>query len=88
MSEIERQLEEIARLIRIDVVTMIHKAGDGHPGPALYAAPARKGYFPQSELIHLRSLESFLQGHPDMNNIPGIDSTSGSILANYWRKHK
>ena len=31
------QLEEIARLIRIDIVTMIHKAGDGHPGPALSA---------------------------------------------------
>jgi len=114
-----RQLEEIARLIRIDVVTMIHKAGDGHPGPALsatdlitalyfhilnvdpknpdwenrdrfilskghacpalYAALARKGYFPRSDLVGLRSLESHLQGHPDMNKTAGIDSTSGSL---------
>ena len=88
MSKIERQLEEIGWFIRIDVVTMIHKADDDYVCPALYAAPARRGYFPQSVLIHIRSLESFLQGHPDMNKTPGVDSTSGSILANYWRKHK
>jgi transketolase len=114
-----RELQEIARLIRIDVVTMIHKAGDGHPGaalsaadlitalyfhvmrvdpanpkwqdrdrfilskghacPALYAALARKGYFPRDDLVGLRSLGSHLQGHPDMNKTPGIDSTSGSL---------
>lgn len=114
-----RELEDIAREIRIDVVTMIHRAGDGHPGaslsatdlitalyfevmnidpadpqkadrdrfilskghacPALYAALARKGYFSRDELPGLRSLESRLQGHPDMNKIPGVDCTSGSL---------
>jgi transketolase len=38
MNEAIRRLEDIARLIRIDIVTMIHKAGDGHPGAALSAA--------------------------------------------------
>ncbi len=113
------ELEEIACQIRIDIITMIHKAGDGHPGgslsvtdmitalyfevmnvdpkhpekpdrdrfvlskghacPALYAALARKGYFSRDELPRLRSLESHLQGHPDMNKTPGIDSTAGSL---------
>jgi len=114
-----RELEEIARLIRIDIVTMIYRAGDGHPGPALsatdlitalyfhgmdvdpahpdredrdrfilskghacpalYAVLARKGYFPRADLSGLRSLGSHLQGHPDMNKTPGVDSTSGSL---------
>jgi len=119
MDDTIRRLEEIARLIRIDVVTMIHKAGDGHPGaalsatdlitalyfqvmnvdpanpdkkdrdrfilskghacPALYAALARKGYFPRADLVRLRSLDCHLQGHPDMNKTPGVDFTSGSL---------
>ena len=110
---------EIARLIRIDVITMIYEAGDGHPAPALsatdliaalyfdimkvdprnptwedrdrfilskghacpalYAALARKGYFSRSDLAGLRSLESGLQGYPDMNKTRGVDSTSGSL---------
>lgn len=114
-----RELEEHARQIRIDIVSMIHKAGDGHPGaslsvtdlvtalyfavmnadpnrpkkadrdrfilskghacPCLYAALARRGYFSRDELTGLRSLESNLQGHPDVNKTPGIDSTSGSL---------
>jgi transketolase len=114
-----RNLESTARQIRIDIVTMIHKAGDGHPGaslsvtdlitalyfdvmnvdpsmprkvdrdrfilskghacPSLYAALARRGYFSREELPGLRSLESRLQGHPDMHKTPGIDSTSGSL---------
>jgi transketolase len=114
-----QELEEIARLIRIDIITMIYKAGDGHPGPALsvadlitalyfnimridpqepdweerdrfilskghacpalYAALARKGYFPHSDLSGLRSIGSHLQGHPDMNKTPGVDATSGSL---------
>lgn len=114
-----QELEEIARLIRIDVITMIYKAGDGHPAPALsatdliaalyfnimkvdpcnpdwenrdrfilskghacpalYSALARKGYFSRSDLTGLRSLRSHLQGHPDMNKTPGVDSTSGSL---------
>ncbi len=119
MDDTIRRLEEIARLIRIDIVTMIHKAGDGHPGaalsaadlitalyfhvlhidpahpnkkdrdrfilskghacPALYAALARRGYFPPADLVRLRTLDCHLQGHPDMNKTPGVDFTSGSL---------
>lgn len=112
-------LEEKARQVRRDVVTMIHLAGDGHPGPALsvadivtalyfkilrvnpadphwadrdrfilskghacptlYAALARRGFFSPELLPSLRNLGSILQGHPDMNKTPGIDSMSGSL---------
>ena len=112
-------LLEHAKNIRRDIVTMIHFAGDGHPGPslsvadilaalyfdvlnidptnpqwddrdrcilskghgcpALYSALARRGYFPHEELSGLRSLCSMLQGHPDMEKTPGVDSTSGSL---------
>ncbi len=51
----------------------------GHACPALYAALARKGYFPLAELPKLRTLEGILQGHPDCNKTPGIDSVSGSL---------
>ena len=51
----------------------------GHACPAFYAALARRGFFSMEELPGLRSLGSILQGHPDMNKTPGIDSTSGSL---------
>lgn len=51
----------------------------GHACPILYAALARRGYFPLDELKGLRSLDSFLQGHPDMKKIPGVDMVSGSL---------
>jgi transketolase len=119
MSDRIKELTETARLIRIDLVRMIHLAKDGHPGPslsvvdiltalyfgimridpknpqwperdrcilskghacpALYAILARLGFFSPHELPGLRSLESMLQGHPDMNKTPGIDTTSGSL---------
>jgi transketolase len=119
MSDRIEELTETARLLRQDVVRMIHLAGDGHPGPSLsvadivaalyfevmhidpknpqwedrdrlvlskghscpavYAALARRGYFSAEQLPGLRSLESMLQGHPDMNKTPGIDTTSGSL---------
>jgi transketolase len=119
MSDRIKELTETARLVRQDVVRMIHLAGDGHPGPslsvvdiltalyfgtmridpknpkwperdrcilskghacpALYAILARLGFFSLDELPGLRSLESMLQGHPDMNKTPGIDTTSGSL---------
>lgn len=112
-------LQAIADGLRLDVVKMIHHAGDGHPGPAmscadiitylyfeamdlkpeepcredrdrfilskghacpvLYAALARRGYFPPERLSSLRSLGSILQGHPTMQKTPGIDMTSGSL---------
>ena len=51
----------------------------GHACPILYAALARKGYFPLEDLQYLRMLDGMLQGHPDMNKTPGIDTVSGSL---------
>jgi len=51
----------------------------GHACPGLYAVLANKGYFDQKELPGLRTIGSMLQGHPDMNKTPGVDSTSGSL---------
>jgi len=51
----------------------------GHACPMLYAALARKGYFPPSELKTLRKLNSRLQGHPVQKATPGVDATSGSL---------
>lgn len=51
----------------------------GHCAPALYSALSIKGYFPQEDLISLRSLTSYLQGHPDMTKVPGVDMTTGSL---------
>lgn len=51
----------------------------GHATPALYAVLAEKGYFPKEELKTLRALGSRLQGHPNMNDTPGVDMTSGSL---------
>ena len=51
----------------------------GHACPVVYAALARRGYFPVSELSTLRALNSRLQGHPDMKKTPGLDMTSGSL---------
>jgi len=51
----------------------------GHACPALYAALARRGYLPPSELKTLRSLGSRLQGHPVQKDTPGVDATSGSL---------
>ena len=51
----------------------------GHCAPALYAVLAEKGYFPMKELDNLRHLGHFLQGHPDMKKVPGVDMSSGSL---------
>lgn len=51
----------------------------GHCSPALYAVLARKGYFDKKELTGFRKLGSKLQGHPDMNKVPGVDCSSGSL---------
>ena len=51
----------------------------GHACPIMYAALARKGYFPMEELKRLRTIDGILQGHPDMNKIPGVDTVSGSL---------
>ena len=51
----------------------------GHVAPALYAVLAEKGYFGKDELKKLRKVDGMLQGHPDMNKIPGVDMSTGSL---------
>lgn len=51
----------------------------GHAAPALYGALAIKGFFPEDEIKNLRKPTSFLQGHPDMKGIPGVDMSTGSL---------
>lgn len=51
----------------------------GHTAPGLYSVLALKGYFPQEDLLTLRHTGSYLQGHPDMKHIPGVDMSSGSL---------
>ncbi len=51
----------------------------GHASPAIYAALALKGYFDEAELVNFRKMGSFLQGHPDMKGVPGVDMSSGSL---------
>ncbi len=51
----------------------------GHCSPALYATLAEKGYFSKDLLKDFRKLESNLQGHPDINKVPGVDMTTGSL---------
>lgn len=51
----------------------------GHACPVVYAALARRGFFPVEELWTLRKLGSRLQGHPDVRKTPGIDATTGSL---------
>lgn len=115
----KEQLQETAKLIRRDIVSMLTESASGHPGgslsiadivsvlffkemnissenpkdpdrdrfvlskghaaPALYSALARKGYFPVEELNTLRKINSRLQGHPNMNDLPGIDMSTGSL---------
>lgn len=51
----------------------------GHTAPGLYSALAQRGYFPVEDLKTLRHLGTYLQGHPDMKHIPGVDMSSGSL---------
>ncbi len=51
----------------------------GHAAAVYYAALAKRGFFPESELLEYRALNSKLQGHPDMRKCPGVDMTSGSL---------
>lgn len=51
----------------------------GHTAPALYSVLAEKGFFPAEDIKTLRNIDSYLQGHPDMNKVPGIDMSTGSL---------
>ena len=51
----------------------------GHTAPGLYSVLAERGYFPKEDLKTLRHTGSYLQGHPDMKHIPGVDMSSGSL---------
>ena len=51
----------------------------GHTAPALYAALAERGFFPKEDLVTLRKTASYLQGHPDMKGVPGVDMSTGSL---------
>ena len=51
----------------------------GHTAPGLYSTLAQRGYFPTEDLKTLRKVGSYLQGHPDMKHIPGVDMSSGSL---------
>ncbi len=51
----------------------------GHCSPALYACLANRGFFPVEDLKTFRNMNSYLQGHPDKNKVPGVDMTTGSL---------
>lgn len=51
----------------------------GHTAPGLYAALAHKGFFPVEDLLTLRKVGSYLQGHPSMKSVPGVDMSTGSL---------
>ena len=51
----------------------------GHTAPGLYSTLAHRGYFPVEDLKTFRHVGSYLQGHPDMKHIPGVDMSSGSL---------
>ena len=51
----------------------------GHAAPALYSVLANRGYFLTDDLCNLRHIDSNLQGHPDMNKVPGVDMNTGSL---------
>lgn len=114
-----KELKEIAKKIRINIIEQIYNAKSGHPGgslssadiltvlyfkemninpnnpkmnerdrfvlskghaaPVLYATLAERGFFKKEKLKNLRKINSNLQGHPDMNKVPGVDISTGSL---------
>ncbi len=51
----------------------------GHTTPGLYSVLANRGYFPVEDLVTFRHIDSYLQGHPNMNTVPGVDMSTGSL---------
>lgn len=114
-----KELEKIAKKIRVGIIEQVYNGKSGHPGgslscadiltvlyfnqmninpedpkaeardrfvlskghasPALYSTLAHRGFFDVEELKTFRNIESKLQGHPDMNKVPGVDMTTGSL---------
>lgn len=83
-------IAEIMSILYFDVMNVDPKApkcpdrdrfvmSKGHCAPALYATLAYKGFFPEKDVETLRKTDSYLQGHPDMKNIPGVDMSTGSL---------
>ena len=58
----------------------------GHTAPGLYAALALRGFFPVDDLPTLRHIDSYLQGHPNMNTVPGVDMSTGSGTGDLRRR--
>ena len=69
INEKEPQFEDRDRLV----------LSKGHCSPVLYASLAERGFFEKEKLKTFRNIDSNLQGHPDMNKVPGVDMTSGSL---------
>lgn len=51
----------------------------GHTAPGLYTTLANRGFFPVEDLPTLRHIDSYLQGHPNMHTVPGVDMATGSL---------
>lgn len=51
----------------------------GHAAPALYSVLSLRGYFPREDLLNLRKVGGYLQGHPDMKHTPGVEMSTGSL---------
>jgi len=51
----------------------------GHTAPALYGVLAERGFIPKEDVQTFRNVKSYLQGHPDMNKVPGVDMSTGSL---------
>ena len=51
----------------------------GHTTPGLYSTLAHRGFFPVEDLPTFRHIDSYLQGHPNMNTVPGVDMSTGSL---------
>ncbi len=78
-SQEKKQLQITACKVRMGIVESTHAAKCGHPGGSLSAALAHRGFFPVEDLLTLRKVGSYLQGHPNMNTVPGVDMSTGSL---------
>ncbi|MCD7723456.1 MAG: transketolase [Clostridiales bacterium] len=73
-----KEMKYNARIPRLDIRDRF-VLSKGHCAPGLYSALAYKGFFPVEDLKTLRQIGSYLQGHPNMNTVPGVDMSTGSL---------